>query len=44
MNKLTLKFLKPSSLTFVRYLAAKPGGALGGKVGGGSKCLKDLLI
>ena len=35
MNKLGLILSKPSlMISFIRYLAAKPGGALGGKVGG----------
>jgi hypothetical protein len=40
MNKLTLNILKPNlSLTFKRFLAAKPGGALGGRIGGGGSKL-----
>jgi hypothetical protein len=35
MNRLGLNLVKPKRIiSFVRYLAAKPGGALGGKVGG----------
>lgn len=38
MNKLNLNLSKsPVLLAFVRYLAAKPGGGLGGKVGGSNK-------